>query len=325
MRYINQSTILLTGRITALVIGICLTQSVLAWKLPVGDFEFEAVADKVFVMHGPLAQPNPQNQGFMNNPALIVGSGGLILIDPGSSLQVGEKILEEVAKISPLPVIAVFNTHIHGDHWLGNQAVRNAYPQADIYSHPATVTQALGNEGATWLQLMSRLTEGHTDGTEIVTANKTTVHGDRIVVGGEEFRIHALLPSHTDTDIMIEHLGSRTIFAGDNCFNLRIGRFDGSSSIVGTIAALEYLVEQDFDHVVPGHGPSGGSEDTLLPYLNYLRDLREAVAEGLEAELEDYEIKEQVLPQFTQVNHWAEFDVQFGRNLNKMYLEIEVF
>lgn len=313
------------SRITASIIGVFLSCSLQAWTLPVGEFEFEAIAPNVYVMHGPLAQPNPDNLGFMNNPALIVAEDGLILIDPGSTLQVGEKILEEVAKISTKPVLAVFNSHIHGDHWLGNQAVRQSYPEADIFAHADTITQSLGSQGAGWLSLMSRLTEGKSQGTEIVPANKVVKHGDTIVIAGEEFRIHSLLPSHTDTDIMIEHVASSTIFTGDNCFHRRMGRFDDSSSIVGTIAALEYIVAQDFTRVVPGHGPTGSIGDSLMPYLTYLRDLESAVAEGLEQELEDYEIKKQVLPRFEYMAEWAEFDAQFGRNVNKMYLELEDF
>jgi glyoxylase-like metal-dependent hydrolase (beta-lactamase superfamily II) len=325
MRYINQTAINLAARTGTLLGAMILSLAVQAWDLPVGNFEFEAVADKVYVMHGPRSQPNPDNQGFMNNPGLIVGNSGLILIDPGSSLQVGNKILQEVARVSDKPVIAVFNSHIHGDHWLGNQSVRQMYPDTDIYAHARTIRQAQGSEGASWLNLMSRLTEGQTEGTEIVTANKAAQHGDLIVVDGEEFRIHSLLPSHTDTDIMIEHVGSGTIFTGDNCFNLRLGRFDDSSSISGTIASLEYLAEQNFALVVPGHGPSGSPQDTLMPYLDYLRALREAVAAGLDDELEDYEIKQRILPDFAYLADWSEFDSLFGRNVNKMFLELEAF
>ena len=325
MSRIKLSPIISAARIAGFFAALCLSAPGRAWTLPVGEFRFEAVNDRIYVMHGPLSQPSPENHGFMNNPGLIVGPNGLILIDPGASLQIGEKILQEAAKISPLPVVAVFNTHIHGDHWLANQAVRRAYPKADIYAHPRTVSQALGSEGASWLQIMSRLTGGLSDGTEIVTANKTVEHGDRLVIDGEEFRIHALHPSHTDTDIMIEHVASRTIFTGDNNVNLRLGRFDESSSIVGNIAALEYLVEQDFETVVPGHGPSGDSGTTLLPYLEYLRTLEDAVREGRQDELEDYEIKQQALPRFANFSHWSEFDHQFGRNLNKMFLELEAF
>ena len=317
MRLINSSAQILAG--------ILLSFSAYAWNLPVGDFEFVEVADDVYVMHGPLSQPNQQNRGFMNNPAIIEGKTGLILIDPGSSLPVGNKILEEVAKISTKPVLAVFNSHIHGDHWLSNQAVKRTYPEIDIYAHAKTIEQSQASEGVIWLDLMLQRTDGFTRGTEIVSANKAVKHNDRIIIDGEEFVIHSLLPSHTDTDIMIEHVGSRTIFMGDNCFNLRMGRFDNSGSIIGTIAALEYIAALNFDNVVPGHGPSGGNEDIVMPYLNYLRQLEKVVAEGLEEELEDYEIKEKVLPQFAYISDWSEFDVQFGPNLNKMYLELEAF
>jgi glyoxylase-like metal-dependent hydrolase (beta-lactamase superfamily II) len=305
--------------------GMMLSFSLQAWNLPVGEFKFEAVTNNVYVMHGPRSQPNPENQGFMNNPGLIVGQSGLILIDPGSTLQVGNKILEEVAKISDKPVVAVFNSHIHGDHWLGNQSVRQLYPQVDIYAHANKVSQALGSEGASWLGLMSRLTEGQSQGTGIVTANKTVLHDDRIVIDGEEFRIHSLLPSHTDSDIMIEHVASRTIFTGDVCVNLRLGRIDGNGSITGTLTALEYLREKDFNMVVPGHGPSGNVNNALMPYLNYLRKLKAAVAEGMEDELEDYEIKKKILPDFEHMTEWNEFDSMFGRNINKMFLELEAF
>jgi len=305
--------------------GFLLSFSAHAWNLPVGDFKFVAVTDNVYVMHGPLTPPNRDNRGFMNNPAVIESETGLILIDPGSSLLVGDKILEEVAKISTKPVLAVFNSHIHGDHWLGNQAVKRAYPEIDIYAHAKTIAQSQASEGASWLQLMLQLTGDFSRGTEIVPANQPVKHDDRIIIDGEEFIIHSLLPSHTDTDIMIEHVGSRTIFMGDNCFNLRMGRYDNSSSIIGTIAAMEYVAARNFDNVVPGHGPSGGIEEVIMPYLNYLRKLEKVVKEGLEAELEDYEIKAKVLPQFAYMKHWSEFDVQFGLNLNKMYLELEAF
>jgi glyoxylase-like metal-dependent hydrolase (beta-lactamase superfamily II) len=317
MRLFNSSAQILTG--------ILLSFSAYAWNLPVGDFEFVAVADNVYVMHGPLSQPTEQNRGFMNNPAVIEGKTGLILIDPGSSLQVGDKVLEEVAKISTKPVLAVFNSHIHGDHWLANQAVKRAYPEIDIYAHAKMIAQSQASEGAAWLNLMLQRTGGFTRGTEIVPANKAIKNNDRIVIDGEEFIIHSLLPSHTDTDIMIEHVGSRTIFMGDNCFNLRMGRFDNSGSIIGNIAALEYIAALNFVNVVPGHGPSGGNEDIIMPFLDYLRELEKVVAEGQEAELEDYEIKEKVLSQFVYISHWSEFDVQFGPNLNKMYLELEAF
>ena len=41
----------------------------------------------------------------------------------------------------------MLNTHIHGDHWLGNQAVRAAFPDAVIYGHPEMLAEVEGSGG----------------------------------------------------------------------------------------------------------------------------------------------------------------------------------
>ena len=170
----------LLSKIRLAVLFCLMSVSAHAWNLPTGSYQFESIADRVYVMHGPLGEPSKDNQGFMNNPAFIESQTGLILIDPGSTLQIGKKILEEIRRITPKPVLAVFNTHIHGDHWLGNQAIRLAYPEVDIYAHADTITQANDIEGQNWLDLMLRLTEARIANNDRVAGEGTIeqVHQD---------------------------------------------------------------------------------------------------------------------------------------------------
>ena len=42
----------------------------------------------------------------------------------------------------------MFNTHVHGDHWLGNDAIRKDYPKAKIYAHPKARSAIAAGEGA---------------------------------------------------------------------------------------------------------------------------------------------------------------------------------
>ncbi len=123
----------------------------------VNDFPyaFEKIAENTWVMHGPRELPNPKNKGFMNNPGFVITSAGLVIIDPGSTLQVGENVLSEIKKISQQAVVAVFNTHIHGDHWLGNQAIKAAYPNVKIYGHPQMLVEIENGEGKNWLNTMN--------------------------------------------------------------------------------------------------------------------------------------------------------------------------
>jgi len=301
----------------------------IGWELTgLGEFKFESIAANVFVMHGPVedpnAEPNVLNRGFMNNPGIVVSKNGVILIDPGSTHEVGEKVLDEVSKITDKPVLAVFNTHIHGDHWLANDAVVRAFPDVKIYAHNNMLEQA-PVEGLNWLDLMSRLTEGLSDSTRLVVPGEPLTTGREILIDGEIFRIHGNVPAHTDTDIMIEHVNSKTLFLGDNCLNRRFGRFDDSANIIGNIEALETIISQSqsFRQFVPGHGLSGNLNQAVMPYLTYLRLLRQVVEAGLEDELQGYEIKQANLQRFERYSDWSGFDIQLGKHIDKMFLEIE--
>ena len=83
----------------------------------------------------------------MNNPAFVVSDEGVVVIDPGSSLQVGEMLLARIEKVTDKPILAVFNSHIHGDHWLGNQAIRDRYPEVPIYGHDRVGPKILAGAG----------------------------------------------------------------------------------------------------------------------------------------------------------------------------------
>ena len=295
-----------------------------AWDLgEVGTYQFEKVNDNIFVMHGPLTEPSPENHGFMNNPGFIILKSGLVVVDPGSTYQVGKKVLQEIEKISDKPVLAVFNTHIHGDHWLGNQAIKENYPEAMIYGHPAMIKQANGDQGLNWIDLMERLTEGKSKGTQVVAPEFAVDNTQVIEVDGQHFRIHSFVPAHTNTDIMIEHVESKTLFLGDNSFYQRMGRFDGSASMMGNIKALEYARELNMAVYIPGHGQTGKSDTAIKPFLDYLIKVQEAVQQGFDDEMQDFEIKEKVIGQFSDYQSWAGFDENFGKHIISMYLEVE--
>jgi glyoxylase-like metal-dependent hydrolase (beta-lactamase superfamily II) len=184
------------------------------------------------------------------------------------------------------------------------------------------IKQANGSLGLEWLDRMSRMTSGLSDDTKIVAPELAVKHTNSIEVDGQQFVIHSLVPAHTNTDIMIEHKQSRTLFLGDNLFNGRLGRFDNSASILGNIKALEYALELEIDHHVPGHGQSGKVEVTQQ-YLDYLKQLQASVQEGFDNDMEDFEIKEEAFPKFGKYQNWVQFDDNFGRHVNSMYLEIE--
>ncbi len=288
---------------------------------PVPDYPADRITDRIYVIHGPLELPDPENQGFMNNPGIVLTDAGVVIIDPGSSVQTGEMVLRVTASLSNLPVVAVFNTHLHGDHWLGNQAIRAAYPDVPIYSHPIMLDMIATGEGKLWVTMMEQLTHGKTRGTEVVGPNRPVDNGDEIRIGDTTFRIHHYGPAHTTSDLMIEVVEQHTVFLGDNVTNGRIPRIDGGS-VAGAAKSCREILKTGAQHYIPGHGRSGDARlvRTMLSYYDTVyRNVKTLYDQGLS----DFEMKAPIRAQLQAFAGWKDFDTQLGKHISYTYLQVE--
>jgi glyoxylase-like metal-dependent hydrolase (beta-lactamase superfamily II) len=287
----------------------------------VPDYPAEKLSDHVWVIHGPTELPNPGNQGFMNNPAFVITSAGVVIIDPGSTLETGRMVLRQTKKVTAKPVTHVIASHIHGDHWLGNQAIREVYPAARFYAHPVMIEQANGGEADSWVTIMEQLTEGASKGTEAVIPDQPLTDGQEIKVGDVTLRVYLSDWAHTKTDAMIEVVEDSLLATGDNALYTRIGRMD-DGSFRGNLAACKQAHELQLKHYIPGHGASGGPE-VIKPFCNYLQVLYEKVAELYEAGLSDFEMKDAVVESLSAFHDWSGFEDEIGKHISLALLEIE--
>jgi len=293
-------------------------------NIDIDNYKFEKVNKNVYVMHGPVEEPNEANKGFMNNPAAIIGKNGVTIVDPGGSLHAGYLVIKSLKEITSKPIIAVLNTHIHGDHWLANKVIREHFPKADIYAHPKMITRAKSGEAIAWIKMVERLTNNVTKGMTPVYPNLSTTNLQKITIGSETFIIHnPTAQAHTDTDIMIEHVSSKTMFLGDNDFLGRFGNFSPSSDIHSNIEVLKYAIAKNMTTYVPGHGTSGSAKDSVEPFLNYMTILRDVVKKGYEDDMESFEVKDSAIEALKYYENWDTFHERIGKHVGKMYQEIE--
>ena len=285
------------------------------------DYPAEEVAPGVYVIHGPLGVPSVENLGFINNPAFVIGDSGIVVIDPGSSVQTGEMVLRQIRKVSDLPVVAVFNTHIHGDHWFANQAFKAVYPGLPIFGHAEMLKMVERGDGKAFLSTLMRLTEGAVAGTVETPPEKTAAHGDLLSMGGVDIRILYEAKAHSHSDIMLELPQHKVIFLGDNLMHDRLGRMD-SGTFSGNIAAIDMALETDAKVFVPGHGPSGGPE-VAKTYRQYLYTIKSQVAHYFEEGLSDFEMKPKIIQSLASFRSWVGFDSNVGKHISLAYLEVE--
>ncbi len=310
-------------RIVLFLAALLVSQVVVAEKaLPLkADYVAKEVAGGVFIIHGPKGLPSPENQGFMNNPGFVVTPAGVVVIDPGSSVQVGEMVLTQIRKHTDKPVVAVFNTHVHGDHWLGNQAVFEAFPKVKIYAHPKMMERVEQGAGVQWLEVMMDLTKGATAGTKVMSANTSVNDGGNIEVGGVAFQVLHDGKSHTDNDIMILLPQKKVVFLGDNAGYGRMLRLN-DGSFLGNIRNLDRAVASGATVFVPGHGPTAGPE-AATEYRDYLQAVYDGVKDFFEDDLSDFEIKPKLLPRLGKWQDWVDFDSLVGSHISLAYLEVE--
>ena len=288
------------------------------------DYPITQISQKIYTIYGPFDLPDEANQGFRNNPLIILTNDGVVVCDPGGSAAAGTMVVEKVKTLTNKPIIAVFISHAHGDHWLGNEAIKNAYPNAVIYGHPKAKAKIDSSNGIQWLEIINKTTKNTAKGTRVVSIDKTVNQGDVIAIGGMTFRIHHTGTAHTEGDIMVEIVEENAIFLGDVVRNDFLGLMEGDSSFKGNIAAIDYVLKAlpRFKYYIPAHGQMG---DTALleKYRSYLVTIYDKVKSLYDTGLADYEMKPKVLKSMAPFKQWAGFDLRFGAHISQVYLEVE--
>lgn len=199
------------------------------------------VADGLYVLMGGAAQ---------GNIAVSVGSDGMFLVD-SMYAPMHQKIMDALAKLGPQPTVRyLVNTHLHGDHTAGNEAMAR-----------------LGAVIISQENMRKRMAENQKNPPP-AAALPIVTYGDHMTLhfNGEEIYIYHPEPAHTDGDSIIYFRHANVIHVGDIPASLRypnIGVDDGGS-VDGMIAAGRQVMKiaNQNTKIIPGHlGPVVGFKE----------------------------------------------------------------
>lgn len=282
------------------------------------------VTDRCYYFLAQDGEPSPANQGFFSNPGFIVTSEGVMVVDTGGSLQIGEMLVRQIKTVTDKPVVKVINTHIHGDHWLGNQAFVDAYPDVEIYSHPKVIQQVKDGAGEFWVGFMSRNTNNATAGTAVTPPTKELHGGETIKMGDTSFKVHYLGKVHTDSDLAIEVVEEKILYSGDMMMRRVANMADGS--FPGSISALKELEKMDIKTFIPGHGLHDGKA-LVEEQKEFFEVIYNTVGKYYDEGLSDFEIKPKIEahPFMQKVgSKWPGYEHTIGRFVSDAYQEFEM-
>lgn len=291
-------------------------------KVP--DIAATRLAENVYCVVSPWGFPSVENQGMMSNVTFVTTRKGVVVIDSGASKQIGEMALRQIRKVTDAPVVAVINTHYHGDHWLGNHAFVESNPDIPIYAHEKTASAIKTGQGQFWSHLMERATGNATLGTVVTPPNKTVVHGDVLDFGNTKIKVHFYGTAHTPSDISLELVGQSIVHVGDVAMDNRIAFMD-DGSFRGTFKnydALEAAVPGAL--WIPAHGHPGKQ------VLVHNRELFEGIYQSAERAVKefagpnaakDYALSDPRVQKYAKVTKG--FDENIGKYSSLAYLEAE--
>ncbi len=273
--YCCKARLTIVKTLAALLMGPALHGAVQAQDSPLP----ESVAPGVWMVQGQSALGSSANRNFISNAGFVVTNEGVVVVDALGSPALAEELLAQIRRITPLPVTHVIVTHYHADHIYGLQAFKAAgatviaQRAAGEYLNSETAAQRLKasrDELFPWID----------EKTRIVPADRWIDGQSTLTLGGTEFRLQPVGPSHTPEDLVVYVPRLRTLFAGDLVFRGRVP-FVGQADSGHWITALDTLLGYDIDVVVPGHGPASKSARADLQLTrDYLAHLRRSMGEA---------------------------------------------
>lgn len=200
-------------------------------------------------------------------PAGPLDTNGYLLTNENQNLAIDPSLnpngLIEAIRASGNGLIAILLTHAHFDHYLGLDALLEAFGDVPVYGHPET-KHLLGNPGWSGADMMG-ISEGYTG--EVLPLEE-----GKFVLGAFELDIF-FVPGHSPGHVAI--YDGANLFTGDTLFAGSIGRADWGYSdpqlLLKNIA--EKLMTLPDDTVIwPGHANRStiGREKRMNPYLQGL-------------------------------------------------------
>lgn len=206
-------------------------------------------------IHTIVSMPFQENTYIVWRPG-----GGALVIDPGLE----PDLILEFLDAQSLNVAAILNTHGHGDHIGGNQALKARFPAAPLIigvNETALLSDPDLNMSAPF-------------GLPITSppADRTVNEGDTLEFAGIALEVREI-PGHSPGHVVfVVREKPIIVFGGDVLFRGSVGRCDfpgGSMKQLATGIRTKLYTLPDDTVVYPGHGPvtKVGFEKKTNPFV----------------------------------------------------------
>ncbi len=228
-------------------------------NLETAGLTLEKVEPGIYALIANLDFPPKDPQLAICNAGIIIGSDGVLVIDPFQNKQLGNLLLKTAEGLTDKPVRYVLNTHYHFDHTGGNAAIAARgiplFGRGPIRDFMLTRNKSLDPT--------------LTPPTVIINSESTIWLGDRKV------EIERSEGHSGGTDLVAYVPDAQVLFTGDILFNERIPNTMDGNIQQWTNSLAKLAKTYSTAKIVPGHGPVTDSQSlqTLQQYFEELQKL----------------------------------------------------
>lgn len=281
----------------------------------------QQISPNAWAWIGPYEAPSKGNQGFRMNLGFVVGTEAVAVIDSGYSPAMAQEMLQQIRKITPLPVRYVINTNSQPHRFMGNDVFR----QEGVSILAATeAAERMQNEAAGFTATVSRVLElsepvpAPRPPDRLISAggNETLDLGGDVTLAVEHFG-----RTHTRGSLVVRVAPDEVVYTGDILCSGRLLSVLPDSNVGEWVKAAEKLRTVKAALYVPGHGNPGPLADFEQPtyaYLNaLLAHMNQAIDNGTDIS--------EAMNSFDD-SAWkalANFEELSGRNASLTFLERE--
>jgi cyclase len=295
-----------TLALPALVFLVCVTDLTRA-QTPADEwFTLRKIAPNVWA-----AIDNPKaKQRTYANAGFVIDDDGVVVIDTLTGDESARHLLQQIRKLTALPVKFVVNTHYHGDHVGGNKVFTDlgarvlAHRNVREWIHAENL-RLLGDnpkpELKTLIEQFVAPTVSYTEAVDIYLASR--------VVQVRSF------PGHTGGDSVVIVPDAKVVFGGDLVWRDMVpNTVDGSTR--PWIQTLDTLAKEYAGYTfVPGHGDLASAQDVTV-FRDYLATLQKLVGDARAGGKSGDAIAQAVMPALTEkYGHWGLFEYLAPRNI----------
>lgn len=232
------------------------------------------------------AYPTVAVRTYASQPALVDSvnthwietPSGLIVIDAQRILAEAEAAVRHV-QAAGKPVLGIFITHPHTDHYGGLSVFRRAFPNAPVFASAETVRSM--REDSKGYNDARRRRHGEMFPTQAVIdatlPNRIVKDGDVVELGGARIEIWELRENEAEVMTMLHLPEQRALFVGDLVNDGFVPvPFENADNWLAQLDEIERRFP-DVAMVYMGHGVPGSARERIAAQRRYLVDLRDAV------------------------------------------------